>query len=109
MSLTNKLAIQRAREFVGLGASVEEIADALGVSTQSVRRRLTAKERHDWATAVRVERRTRLVVATRKIRAAYYRLKRRPTAREAAVHSSVQTEFGGYNALVELSCLPPSR
>ena len=106
MSLPLKSHIAKARAFLGRGATINDVAIALRCSPANVKRRLSAKELHLWATDVKMHTVDRQLAAIRKVRMNFLKLRRRPTARESGVHSSVQTEMGGYNKVVEASCLP---
>lgn len=104
MALT-KGRVLKVRAFLGAGASVPDVAEALKVHHNTVRVIFNAKERHLWALAVKAEQLSPLEKAIRKVKVKYLALDKIPTARQSGVHTSIQTLLGGYNAIVKASGL----
>jgi len=103
-----KLQIQECRQRLGSGCSVPDVAEALGVAIPTVRRRLSAPELHEWATAYRQNRKDGyLDRAIRKLKIKALALNKFPTAREAGIHTTVLTKCGGYNAIARAAGFTP--
>lgn len=106
----NKANIRAARNAIGPGASIEDVAVALRVNPIYIMRRLTTAERQEWVLEVRTRDATAKATAIRRIRARTFRDGKRPTARTSGVHTSVMNAHGGFLQLCrEAGCLPPRR
>ena len=100
------MTIREVRDFLGPTCDAGDVAACLGLRKWQVLRSIDVTEIQEWANTLRMAHHSPLGLAVKKIRRAYLIRGRRPTAREAGVHSTVQTQCGGYNALVEAANLP---
>lgn len=110
MRSVNKRQIADARDYLGETATMTEVAVALGIAPSTIRTKLTLMERHLWALTIRKARRADILHrAALRLKTRAMALGRVPTARESAIHTSVMTKCGGYNAIVAAAGLEPRK